>query len=76
MPVGAYVRKEDPGDGSSVPVVKADVSGGEIVKKPIKPRVGRMAPTSATFEVEKFDGSGNVALWQTRVKDLLGQQGS
>ena len=74
MPVGAYVRKGDPGDGSSVPVVKADVSGGEIVKKSIKSWVGRMAPTGTGFEVVKFDGSGNFSLWQTRVKDLLAQQ--
>ena len=29
----------------------------------------------AKFEVEKFDGHGNFGLWQTRVKDLLAQQG-
>ncbi|KAL0373808.1 UNVERIFIED_CONTAM: Retrovirus-related Pol polyprotein from transposon TNT 1-94 [Sesamum radiatum] len=27
------------------------------------------------FEVVKFDGTGNFGLWQTRVKDLLAQQG-
>ena len=27
------------------------------------------------FEVTKFDGTGNFMLWQSRVKDLLGQQG-
>jgi len=27
------------------------------------------------FEVVKFDGHGNFGLWQTRVKDLLAQQG-
>ncbi|CAA0823102.1 Unknown protein [Striga hermonthica] len=27
------------------------------------------------FEVSKFDGHGNFRLWQTRVKDLLAQQG-
>ncbi|CAA0806538.1 Unknown protein [Striga hermonthica] len=27
------------------------------------------------FEVSKFDGHGNFGLWQTRVKDLLAQQG-
>jgi hypothetical protein len=35
-----------------------------------------MAPTGSRFEVQKFDGTGNFALWQTRVKDLLAQQGS
>ena len=34
-----------------------------------------MAPTGTRFEVQKFDGTGNFALWQTRVKDLLAQQG-
>ena len=34
-----------------------------------------MAPTGTRFEVHKFDGTGNFALWQTRVKDLLAQQG-
>ncbi|KAE8674058.1 hypothetical protein F3Y22_tig00111769pilonHSYRG00329 [Hibiscus syriacus] len=29
----------------------------------------------AKFEVAKFDGQGNFGLWQTRVKDLLAQQG-
>ena len=27
------------------------------------------------FEVVRFDGTGNFGLWQTRVKDLLAQQG-
>ena len=27
------------------------------------------------YEVAKFDGTGNFVLWQSRVKDLLGQQG-
>ena len=27
------------------------------------------------FEVARFDGTGNFRLWQTRVKDLLAQQG-
>ncbi|KAK4383305.1 Retrovirus-related Pol polyprotein from transposon TNT 1-94 [Sesamum angolense] len=30
----------------------------------------------AKFEVVKFDGTGNFGLWQTRVKDLLAQQGT
>ena len=30
---------------------------------------------STRFEVTKFDGTGNFSLWQSRVKDLLGQQG-
>ncbi|KAL0433080.1 UNVERIFIED_CONTAM: hypothetical protein Slati_2642300 [Sesamum latifolium] len=34
-----------------------------------------MAMSSAKFEVVKFDGTGNFGLWQTRVKDLLAQQG-
>ena len=34
-----------------------------------------MAPTGTRFEVEKFSGTGNFGLWQTRVKDLLAQQG-
>ncbi|KAE8684024.1 hypothetical protein F3Y22_tig00111160pilonHSYRG00030 [Hibiscus syriacus] len=31
--------------------------------------------SGAKFEVAKFDGQGNFGLWQTRVKDLLAQQG-
>ena len=27
------------------------------------------------FEVARFDGTGNFGLWQTRVKDMLAQQG-
>ncbi|KAK4422118.1 Retrovirus-related Pol polyprotein from transposon TNT 1-94 [Sesamum alatum] len=34
-----------------------------------------MAMSGAKFEVVKFDGTGNFGLWQTRVKDLLAQQG-
>ncbi|KAL0293416.1 UNVERIFIED_CONTAM: Retrovirus-related Pol polyprotein from transposon TNT 1-94 [Sesamum radiatum] len=34
-----------------------------------------MAVSGAKFEVVKFDGTGNFELWQTRVKDLLAQQG-
>lgn len=30
---------------------------------------------ASKFEVTKFDGTGNFGLWQTRVKDLLAQQG-
>src|SRR3954469_17677967 len=32
-----------------------------------------MAPTGTRFEVEKFNGTGNFGLWQTRGKDLLAQ---
>lgn len=31
--------------------------------------------STTRFEVTKFDGTGNFPLWQSRVKDLLGQQG-
>ncbi|GMI75752.1 hypothetical protein HRI_001244500 [Hibiscus trionum] len=34
-----------------------------------------MAMSGAKFEVVKFNGEGNFGLWQTRVKDLLAQQG-
>ena len=34
-----------------------------------------MVPQGSRFEVQKFDGTGNFTLWQTRVKDLLAQQG-
>ena len=34
-----------------------------------------MAPKGTRFEVEKFNGTGNFGLWQTRVKDLLAQWG-
>ena len=35
----------------------------------------QMASMSSKFEVARFDGTGNFGLWQTRVKDLLAQQG-
>jgi hypothetical protein len=75
MPVGADAGKEILEKVDLPESVEAGGSGREIVKKLIKPQVGRMAPTGTRFEVEKFDGSGNFALWQTRVKDLLAQQG-
>ena len=34
-----------------------------------------MAMSGVKFEVVKFDGTGNFGLWQTRIKDLLAQQG-
>lgn len=34
-----------------------------------------MAPVGTRFEAEKFDRTGSFGLWQTRVKDLLAQQG-
>ena len=34
-----------------------------------------MASMASKFEVARFDGTGNFGLWQTRVKDLLAQQG-
>ena len=34
-----------------------------------------MASMASKFEVVKFDGTRNFGLWQTRVKDLLAQQG-
>ena len=34
-----------------------------------------MAPSGTRFEVKKFNGTENLELWQTRVKDLLAQQG-
>ena len=34
-----------------------------------------MAPGFTKFDLEKFDGTGNFVLWQTRVKDILAQQG-
>lgn len=35
----------------------------------------QMASLALKFEVVRFDGSMNFALWQMRVKDLLVQQG-
>ena len=34
-----------------------------------------MSPMGTRFEVEKLTGTENLGLWQTRVKDLLAQQG-
>ena len=36
----------------------------------VRSRLG-MAPGFTKFDVEKFDGTGNFGLWQTRVKDIL-----
>ena len=30
---------------------------------------------ASKFKVTRFDETGNIGLWQTRVKDLLSQQG-
>ena len=38
-------------------------------------RVEMAMSEGAKFEVVKFSGHGNFRLWQTRVKDLLSQQG-
>lgn len=35
----------------------------------------QMTSIASKFEVARFDGTGNFGLWQTRVKDLLAQQG-
>ncbi|KAF8673343.1 hypothetical protein HU200_048903 [Digitaria exilis] len=37
--------------------------------------VQEMASMPSKFEVARFDGTRNFGLWQTRVKDLLAQQG-
>uniref|UniRef100_A0A453GU10 Retrovirus-related Pol polyprotein from transposon TNT 1-94 n=1 Tax=Aegilops tauschii subsp. strangulata TaxID=200361 RepID=A0A453GU10_AEGTS len=34
-----------------------------------------MASGFIKFDVEKFDGTGNFGLWQTRVKDILARRG-
>jgi predicted GNAT family acetyltransferase len=34
-----------------------------------------MVSMASKFKVARFDGTGNFELWQTRVKDLLAQQG-
>ena len=34
-----------------------------------------MALVASKFEVTRFDRTGNFGLWQTRVKDLMAQQG-
>ena len=49
---------------------KGGQTGGNMS---VRSRVG-MALGFTRFEVEKFDGTGNFGLWQTRVKDLLAQQ--
>lgn len=50
---------------------KGGKTGGN---RSVRSRLG-MAPGFTKFDVEKFDGTGNFGLWQTRVKDLLAQQG-
>lgn len=53
-------------------IEKGEYSGGD---RPVRSRVGKMAPTGMKFDLVKFDGSGIFGLWQTKVKDLLAQQG-
>ena len=50
---------------------KGGKTGGN---RSVRSRLG-MAPGFTKFDVEKFDGTGNFGLWQTRVKDILAQQG-
>ena len=40
----------------------------------VRSRLG-MASGFTKFDLEKFDGTGNFGLWQTRVKDILAQEG-
>ncbi|KAL0381219.1 UNVERIFIED_CONTAM: hypothetical protein Sangu_0186200 [Sesamum angustifolium] len=48
---------------------------GGVGAKPRMPHCSRGRRHIAKFEVVKFDGTGNIGLWQTRVKDPLAQQG-
>ena len=50
---------------------KCGETGGN---RSVRSRLG-MAPGFTRFDLEKFDGTGNFGLWQTRVKDILAQQG-
>ena len=34
-----------------------------------------MASTDTRFEVEKFNRTGNLGLWQTKMKNMLAQHG-
>ena len=53
----------------------AEEKGGKTGgNRSVRSRLG-MAPGFTKFDVEKFDGTGNFGLWQTRVKDILAQQG-
>jgi len=46
-----------------------------VSKQLVSERVEMAMLGGTKFEVVKFDGHGNFGLWQTRVKDLLVQQG-
>ncbi|KAL0364109.1 UNVERIFIED_CONTAM: hypothetical protein Sangu_0508500 [Sesamum angustifolium] len=46
-----------------------------FIYQQVVPEQVEMAMPGTKFEVVKFDGIGNFGLWQTRVKDLLAQQG-
>ena len=50
---------------------KGGKTGGN---RSVRSRLG-MASGFTKFDVEKFDDTGNFGLWQTRVKDILAQQG-
>ncbi|KAK4409353.1 putative enzymatic polyprotein [Sesamum angolense] len=58
--------------GSSVWTLATSIEWvGDVGVKP----PGMVQGHIAKFEVVKFDGTGNIGLWQTRVKDPLAQQG-
>lgn len=53
----------------------AEEKGGKTGgNRSVRSRLG-MALGFTRFDLEKFDGMGNFGLWQTRVKDILAQQG-
>ena len=52
----------------------ADSSGKSLLESSAKPLAIRMMVANAKFEVEKFDGTNNIGMWQCEVMNVLVQQ--
>ncbi|KAB2636373.1 hypothetical protein D8674_026907 [Pyrus ussuriensis x Pyrus communis] len=52
-----------------------DSTSGDSVEEKYGSSETKIAIQSARFEIEKFDGMSNFAMWQCEVRDVLMQQG-
>ncbi|KAL0303203.1 UNVERIFIED_CONTAM: hypothetical protein Sradi_6188400 [Sesamum radiatum] len=66
-PIGSF--------GGCLPLRLSGLGVRALISQQVVSEQVEMAMSGAKFEVVKFDGTGNFGLWQTRVKDLLAQQG-